>query len=206
VPDYTWTDTYQRLNGLFASKTLNDQTSARNRQAGLPGPGRSSRPACACLPVYGLVVYHLPNWVSSSTPRARRVLSKPSDTISLAARDSVPKTVLRSSSSSRSKSITSIAIGRFEEERNHNHGQESRWEGKEHLCPNLYPIRNYLYYYRYSGGLVGRQAGRGPWPACCEHWIRHRALRIVRIICSVAEPIADLPHRHMLSLPGKTVE
>jgi len=30
---------------------------------------------------------------------------------------------------------------------------------------SLYLIRNYLYYSRYSGGLVGQQAGRGSWPA-----------------------------------------
>ena len=93
---------------------------------------------------------------------ARGVLQVP---ISLAARDSVPKAVLRSSSSSRSKSITSIAIGWFEEERSHNHGQESRWKEKEHLCPNLYPIWNYLYYSRYSE-LPTRPSG---WPACWDH-------------------------------------
>jgi hypothetical protein len=32
-----------------------------NRQAGLTGPGRSSRPAWPGLPVYGLLVYHLPD-------------------------------------------------------------------------------------------------------------------------------------------------
>jgi hypothetical protein len=32
-------------------------------QAGLSGPGQSSRPAWPGLPVYGLVVYHLPNLV-----------------------------------------------------------------------------------------------------------------------------------------------
>ena|SRR2546423_3241980 len=97
---------------------------------------------------------------SSGTPRVRGVLSKPSGTIPPAARDSVPKAVLRSSSSSRSKSITSIAIGWFEEERSHIHGQESKME-KEHPRPNLY-------YSRYSE-LPTRPSG---WPACWDHCAR----------------------------------
>src|SRR3989440_4696278 len=85
---------------------------------------------------------------------SRGVLSKPSDTISLAARDSVPKAVLRSSSSSRSKSITSIAIGWFEEERSHNHGQESKNGRKRKFPALIYTILGI------ASCLLGRQAGR----------------------------------------------
>src|SRR2546423_13691212 len=85
---------------------------------------------------------------------SRGVLSKPSDTISLAARDSVPKAVLRSSSSSRLKSITSIAIGWFEEERSHNHGQETK-NGRKRKFPAL--ISTILGILSF---LLGRRAGR----------------------------------------------
>jgi hypothetical protein len=101
----------------------------------------------------------------SGTPRAHGVLLKLLGTISLAVRDSVPKAVLRSSPSSISKSITSIVIGWFKEERSHNHSQESRWKEKEYPCPNLYPIWNYLYYFRYSE-LPGRPTGRPRVLAC----------------------------------------
>src|SRR2546423_15713261 len=89
---------------------------------------------------------------------ARGVLSKPSGIISLAARDSVPKAVLRSSSSSRSKSITSIAIGWFEEERSHNHGQESKNGRKRSIPALIYTVLGI------ASCLVGQQAGGGDSP------------------------------------------
>src|SRR2546430_17056009 len=50
------------LNVLFDNHPPTP-SSDPNRPAGLPGPGRSSRPGRPGRPVYGLVVYYFPNRV-----------------------------------------------------------------------------------------------------------------------------------------------